>query len=43
MKYVVNNDVVLSRPPEGPLAAHIGALPTGLASRDTRWLPGAGK
>jgi len=26
MKYVVNNDVVLSRPPEGPLAAHIGAF-----------------
>src|SRR5205809_7156585 len=26
MKYVVNGDVVLSRPLEGPLSAHIGAF-----------------
>lgn len=26
MKYVINGDVVLSRPPEGPLAAQIGAF-----------------
>lgn len=26
MKYVINNQVVLSRPPEGPLAAHIGTF-----------------
>jgi site-specific recombinase XerD len=26
MKYIVNGDVVLSRPPEGPLAAEIGAF-----------------
>jgi hypothetical protein len=28
MKYVINGDVVLSRPPEGPLAAQIGAFAT---------------
>ena len=26
MKYVLNDDVVLSRAPEGPLAAHLGAF-----------------
>ena len=26
MKYVVSGDVVLSRPLEGPLSAHIGAF-----------------
>ena len=26
MKYVINDDVVLSRPLEGPLAAHIAAF-----------------
>ena len=26
MKYVVGNQVVLSRPPEGPIAPHIGAF-----------------
>ena len=26
MKYIVNGDIVLSRPPEGPLAAQIGAF-----------------
>jgi len=25
MKYIVNGDIVLSRPPEGPLATQIGA------------------
>ena len=26
MKYIINGDIVLSRPPEGPLAAQIGAF-----------------
>lgn len=26
MKCIVNNQVVLSRPPEGPVAAHIGSF-----------------
>ena len=26
MKYVINNEVVLSRAPDGPVAAHIGAF-----------------
>ena len=26
MKYMINDRVVLSRPPEGPLAAHLGSF-----------------
>jgi len=26
MKYIINGDIVLSRPPEGPVAAQIGAF-----------------
>ena len=33
MKYVVNNQVVLSRPPEGPLAAHIAAFAQSMSER----------
>ena len=36
MKCVINNQVVLSRPLEGPLAAHIGPFASGRASRDMR-------
>jgi len=43
MKYIVNDDVVLSHPLEGPLSAHIAGLRSGHVMRDTRYLPGIGK
>ena len=36
MKYVVDGDVILSRPLEGPLSAHIGAFAQWAPIRDTR-------
>ena len=33
MRYVINNQVVLSRPPEGPLAAHIVAFVQAMSER----------
>jgi hypothetical protein len=36
MKCIINNQVILSRPPEGPLAAQIGSFAKSMSdSRDT--------
>jgi hypothetical protein len=36
MKCIVNNQVVLSQPPEGPLAAQIGSFAESIGSAVTR-------
>jgi hypothetical protein len=43
MKYIINGDVVLSRPLEGPLAAQINAFAKWYAIRDTRRCHGTGE
>jgi integrase/recombinase XerD len=37
VKYIMNGDVVLSRPPEGPLAAQIGAFATWASEQGYAW------
>jgi len=33
MKFIVNNQLVLSHPPEGPVAAHIGSFAKSLSEQ----------
>jgi hypothetical protein len=37
VKYVINDQVVLSRPPKGPLVPYIASFQPGRQDRDTRW------
>ena len=43
MKCVINNELVLSRAPEGPLAAYIGAFAKSQSAQGMPWIRFTGK